>query len=99
MTKFILYKNISLALIFLILNNYLLLSLSSPLLLIKVNFIILLATVLVFYFKQFSENIYLKIFFLFLILISLGTPAAEWDSRSIWLFHAKEYFLINQFSQ
>ena len=92
MKKFILYENISLALIFLILNNYLLLSLSSPLLLIKVNFIIFLATVLIFYFKQFSENVYLKIFFLFLILISLGTPAAEWDSRSIWLFHAKRIF-------
>ena len=38
------------------------------------------------------ENPFLKIFFLFIIFISLGTPTFEWDPRSIWLFHAKRIF-------
>jgi len=92
MKKYILYENTSLVLIFLILNNYLLISLNSPFLLIKTNFLIFIATILIFYFRRFSEDVYLKIFFLFLLLIALGTPAMEWDTRSIWLFHAKRIF-------
>ena len=86
------HEKISLILSFLILNNYLLLSLSFPQSVIKINFIIFLTTILVFYFKNFFENPFLKIFFLFLIFISLGTPTFEWDARSIWLFHAKRIF-------
>ena len=86
------YKNTIILLAFLILNNYLLLSLKLPLLLIKINLIIFFGTILFFYFKFFLENIYLKIFFVIIIIISLGTPAFEWDPRSIWLFHAKRIF-------
>jgi hypothetical protein len=86
------YEKITLVLSFLILNNYLLLSLNFSLALIKINFIIFLFTVLVFYFKNFSENPFLKIFFLCIIFISLGTATFEWDARSIWLFHAKVMF-------
>ena len=85
-------EKIALILSFLILNNLLFLSLSFPQLLVKINFLIFLITVLVFYFKNIFENSFLKISFLFIIFISLGTPAFEWDARSIYLFHAKRIF-------
>ena len=86
------HEKIALVLSFLILNNYLLLSLNFPQLLIKINFLIFLVTIFIFYFQNFLENPFLKIFFLFIIFISLGTPTFEWDARSIWLFHAKRIF-------
>ena len=92
MTKNNLHEKITLVLSFLILNNYLLLSLNFPQLLIKINFLIFLFTVFVFYSTNFFENPFLKIFFLFFIFISLGTPTFDWDPRSIWLFHAKRIF-------
>ena len=92
MTKDHFHEKIALVLSFLILNNYLLLSLNFPQLLIKINFLIFLITVFIFYSKNFLENPFLKIFFLFIIFISLGTPTFEWDARSIWLFHAKRIF-------
>ena len=92
MTKDSFHEKIALVLSFLILNNYLLLSLNFPQLLIKINFLVFLVTVFIFYFKNFLENPFLKIFFLFIIFISLGTPTFEWDPRSIWLFHAKRIF-------
>jgi len=92
MTKNSFHEKIALVLSFLILNNYLLLSLNFTQLLIKINFLIFLVTVFIFYSKNFLENPFLKIFFLFIIFISLGTPTFEWDPRSIWLFHAKRIF-------
>ena len=92
MTEKKFHQKIALVLSFLILNNYLLLSLNFPQLLIKINFLIFLITVLIFYLKNIMENPFLKIFFLFIIFISLGTPTFEWDPRSIWLFHAKRIF-------
>ena len=92
MTKNSFHEKIALVLSFLILNNYLLLSLNFPQLLIKINFLVFLVTVFIFYSKNFLENPFLKIFFLFIIFISLGTPTFEWDPRSIWLFHAKRIF-------
>ena len=86
------HEKIALVLSFLILSNYLFLSLNFSIILIKINFIIFLFTILVFYFKNFSENPFLKIFFLCIIFISLGTATFEWDARSIWLFHAKVMF-------
>ena len=95
MTKDNFHEKIVLILSFLILNNYLLLSLNFSQLLLKINFIIFLFTVLIFYFKYFFENPFLKIFFLVILFISLGTPLFEWDPRSIWLFHAKRIFYDN----
>ena len=92
MTKDNFHEKITLVLSLLILNNYFSLSLNFPLLLIKINFLIFLVTVLIFYFQNISENVYLKIFFLFIIFIALGTPTFGWDPRSIWLFHAKRIF-------
>jgi len=92
MTKDSFHEKIALILSFLILNNYLFLALDFSQLLIKINFIIFLVIILVFYFQNFLENPFLKIFFLLIIFISLGTPTFEWDPRSIWLFHAKRIF-------
>ena len=50
------HEKIALLLSFLILNNYLFLSLNFSQLLIKINFIIFLLIVLIFYFKNFSQN-------------------------------------------
>lgn len=88
----ILYKKIALTLSFLILSNYLFLSLNFFPLVIKINYIIFLITIIYFYLKNFSEHIYLKIFFLFILFISLGVPTFDWDPRSNYLFHAKRIF-------
>jgi hypothetical protein len=37
----------------------------------------------------------IKLFIISLALISLGSPTADWDARSIWLFHAKRIFIEN----
>ena len=99
MTSNNLHEKIAFILSFLILNNYLFLSLSFFPILIKINFIFFLGVVVYFYFKNFRENLFLKIFFLFIIFISLGNtigdgqyPAAAWDPRTIWFFHAKRIF-------
>ena len=89
------HEKIVLILAFLILNNYLLLSLNFSQLLLKINFIIFLFTLLIFYFRYFFENQFLKIFFLVILFISLGTPLFEWDPRSNYLFHAKRIFYDN----
>ncbi len=93
--KNITHEKIALTLSLLILSNYLFLSLSFSQILIKINFLIFLAAVIFFYFKNIQENPFLKISFLFIIFISLGTPTIEWDARSIWMFHAKRIFYEN----
>jgi len=95
MTKIYFQKKITLFLSFFILNNYLFLSLNFSALFLKINFILFISGVFVFYFKNFRDNIYLKIFFILIILISLGVPVFDWDPRSIWLFHAKRIFYDN----
>jgi len=79
----------------LILNNYFLISLEFPILFLKTNLIFIFSIILIFYFKHFLKNIPFKIFFIIILLISLGTPTLEWDPRSIWLFHAKRIFIEN----
>ena len=86
------HEKIALILGFLILNNFLFIGLGFSQLLIKFNFIIFLLTIVLFYFKNFLENYYLKIFFLLLIIICLGTPISDWDPRTTWFFHAKRIF-------
>tara|TARA_Y100000590_G_C15733173_1_gene1017761 strand:+ start:2973 stop:4157 length:1185 start_codon:yes stop_codon:yes gene_type:complete len=92
MTKENFHEKIALILSFLILNNYIFLSLNFSLLAIKINFLIFLGTIIFFYVKNFSENPYLKIFFPFLVFICLGTAISEWDPRTTWFFHAKRIF-------
>ena len=92
MTKNNFHEIIALALSFLILNNYLFLSLNFPQLLIKINFLFFFIVIFIFYFINFSENLFLKIFFLFIIFICLGTPISDWDPRTTWFFHAKRIF-------
>ena len=99
MTNTIQHERIALSLSFLILNNYFFLSLGFPQILIKINFLIFIFIVLVFYFKNLLNNPYLKVSFFCIILISLGNtigdgqyPSAGWDPRTIWFFHAKRIF-------
>jgi len=95
MIKYNFHEKITLILSLLILNNLFFFSLNLPIIFIKINFLFFLGTVLLFYFKNILENPFLKIFFLFILLIALGTPTFEWDPRSIWLFHAKRIFYDN----
>ena len=92
MIKNFFHEKVSLLLSFLILSNYLFLSLNFPEIIIKINFLLFLVTVLFFYINNLVDNFYLKLFFLLMFLIALGTPTYEWDPRSIWLFHAKRIF-------
>ena len=85
-------EKITLVLSFLILNNYFILSINTPILLVKINFFLYLFAVIIFYFRNITENFYLKLFFLLIVIISLGVPTADWDPRSNYLFHAKRIF-------
>ena len=88
-------KKIVLILSALILSNFFLLTISVTELFVKINYVLFLSVIVLYYFKNILDNWYLKIFFLSIILIALGTPAFEWDARSIWLFHAKRIFYEN----
>ena len=88
-------KKIVLILSALILSNFFLLTISVTELFVKINYVLFLSVIVLYYFKNILDNWYLKIFFLLIILIALGTPAFEWDARSIWLFHAKRIFYEN----
>ena len=92
------YK-ISIALLLLILNNYLLQSIGLFNIFLKINLIFFFFLIGYFYFKYLTNNLILKIYFVLILLISLGTPAEGWDLRSLYLFHAKRIFLINRFIQ
>ena len=85
------YK-ISIALLLLILNNYLLISIGFFNIVLKINIILFFLTVAFFYLKNFKNNLTLKIYFLLILLICLGTAAKGWDLRSLYLFHAKRIF-------
>jgi hypothetical protein len=95
MTIYNLYAKITLIASLLILSNLILIGLSFPEIILKINLLFFLLILLFFYFNKPKENLYLKIFFLLILLISLGTPTFEWDPRSIWLFHAKRIFYDN----
>ena len=84
--------NISIALLLLILNNYLLISLGIFNIVLKINLILFFLSIVYFYFKNFKNNFTLKICFLLFLLICLGTAAKGWDLRSLYLFHAKRIF-------
>lgn len=73
--------------------NYFLWSVNASAILKYLNFYFLLF--LVFYFlvnKNFKKFTFLKIIFILLILLSLGSVTTDWDARSVWMFHAKRIF-------
>ena len=82
----------SLTIITLILNNYLILSLNLPALIIKLNLVLFFSSVIYFYTVNLKNNFILKFYFVLILLICLGTPAEGWDLRSLYLFHAKRIF-------
>ena len=92
MIKENIYEKLTFILSFLILNNFLFLALEFNELILKINFVVFLSFILFFYINNLSEKIYLKIFFIFFLIICLGTPISEWDPRSTWFFHAKRIF-------
>tara|TARA_B100000700_G_scaffold213892_1_gene235180 strand:- start:20 stop:1207 length:1188 start_codon:yes stop_codon:yes gene_type:complete len=85
-------NNITLALLILILNSYLFLSINLPIEILKINLVIFFTVFIYFYLKYFKYNFPLKLYFLLILLICLGEPAINWDLRSIYLFHAKRIF-------
>ena len=85
-------NNITLALLILILNSYLFLSINLPIEILKINLVIFFTVFIYFYLKYFKYNFPLKLYFLLILLICLGEPAINWDLRSIYLFHAKRKF-------
>lgn len=88
-------NKISIALLLLILNNYLLQSIGLFNIFLKINLIFFFFLIGYFYFKYLTNNLILKIYFVLILLISLGTPAEGWDLRSLYLFHAKRIFFDN----
>lgn len=91
MLKTITQENNILIILSTIILNYILFLSSSLLILIKLNFILFIFFTLYYFFK-YEKNKFLILFFLALIVISLGIPTDSWDARSIWLFKAKEFF-------
>ena len=85
-------NKISIALLLLILNNYLLLSVGIFNIILKINLVFFFFFIAYFYTKHLKNNLILKIYFLLILLISLGTPAEGWDLRSLYLFHTKRIF-------
>ena len=85
-------NKITLALLILILNSYLFLSINLPIEILKINLVIFFTVFIYFYLKYFKYNFPLKLYFLLILLICLGEPAINWDLRSIYLFHAKRIF-------
>ena len=85
-------NKITLALLILILNSYLFLSIGLPIEILKINLVIFFTVFIYFYLKYFKYNFPLKLYFLLILLICLGEPAINWDLRSIYLFHAKRIF-------
>ena len=92
MLKDYFHEKVSLVLSSLILTNYFLLHFNTPNILIKINFLLFILFIFIFFFKNLFDNAYLKFFFIFLVFVSLGVAATEWDPRSIWLFQAKRIF-------
>ena len=85
------YK-ISIILLLLILNNYFLTSIGFFNIVLKTNIIIFFLTIIYFYLKNFKNNLSLKIYFILILLICLGSTAKGWDLRSLYLFHSKRIF-------
>ena len=85
-------NKISIILLLLILSNYFFMSLGVFNLVLKINTILFFLIIIYFYARNFKNNLSLKIYFLLILIICLGTPAEGWDLRSLYLFHAKRIF-------
>lgn len=79
-----------------IIANYILWSLNAPTSYKIIPVILMLATISFFLIKPpFLNYLPIKLFFIFIALVSMGSPTNAWDARSIWLFHAKRIFIEN----
>ncbi len=76
--------------------NYFLWSINSIDIFLYLNFSILLILILYFLInKNFKKYNVVRIFFLTLLILSLGSATIDWDARSVWIFHAKRIFFDN----
>ena len=76
--------------------NYFFWSINSFSLLKYLNFYLLLFFVLYFLTsRNFNQYNYVRIIFISLLLLSLGSVTTDWDARSVWMFHAKRIFFDN----
>ena len=76
--------------------NYFLWSINSIDIFLYLNFSILLILILFFLIiKNFKKYNVVRIFFLTLLILSLGSATIDWDARSVWIFHAKRIFFDN----
>ena len=76
----------------LILNSFVILFLKLPTNLLKLNIIGFLTVFFIFCLKYYKSNFSLKLYFFLILIICIGSPAINWDLRSIYLFHAKRIF-------
>tara|TARA_Y100001970_G_scaffold159719_1_gene195431 strand:+ start:7058 stop:8305 length:1248 start_codon:yes stop_codon:yes gene_type:complete len=76
--------------------NYFLWSINSIDTFLYLNFFILLILILYFLInKNFKKYNVVRVFFLTLLILSLGSATIDWDARSVWIFHAKRIFFDN----
>ena len=76
--------------------NYLLWAINSYSFLKYFNFSLLIFLILNFLInKDFKDHNYVRLFFICLLVLSLGSVTTDWDARSVWLFHAKRIFFDN----
>ena len=73
--------------------NYFFWSINSIPILKYLNFYLLLSLILYFLTsRNFNQYNFVRIIFISLLILSLGSVTTDWDARSVWMFHAKRIF-------
>mgnify|MGYP001172046477 CR=1 FL=1 len=81
---------------FIVFLNYFLWSIHSYNFFLYLNFSGLLVLILYFLInRNFKKYNVVRIFFITLLVLSLGSATLDWDARSVWIFHAKRIFFDN----
>tara|TARA_B100000945_G_C20415780_1_gene615054 strand:- start:319 stop:1581 length:1263 start_codon:yes stop_codon:yes gene_type:complete len=76
--------------------NYFLWSINSYGILKYLNFFILIFLTIYFLIgKDFQKYNFVRLFFISLLVLCLGSVTIDWDARSVWSFHAKRIFFDN----
>ena len=98
MNKTLNYFNPSLLLSLIFANYFFYFFLDTKYFFICFASIILLTFFLILY-QNLKFNFYIVLIILTLAIVSLGSPVADWDGRSIWLFNAKRIFYNENLSE
>ena len=91
MNKILDYFNTTLLLSLIFLNYFFYFTLNTKSYFVLFS-IIILSTFFIILFKNLKSNLYIVLIIILMLIISLGSPVADWDARSIWLFNAKRIF-------